>query len=116
MFSQKAGTFGASGRMAPAPTMAIARYEVFSMTALLCGEKNFACQSPFKFHPSALRGEFRSLRRAAVHYVCDVVQIRNQPRLRSVNRAQSQAGFKRGQFGSAHRSEERRVGKECRSR
>jgi hypothetical protein len=31
MFSQKADTLGASGRMAPTPTIAMAREEVLSM-------------------------------------------------------------------------------------
>jgi hypothetical protein len=35
MFSQKVLTFGASGRTAPTPTIAMARYEVFSMMAPL---------------------------------------------------------------------------------
>src|SRR5579871_5543295 len=35
MFCQKADAFGASGRMAPTPTIAIARAAVFSMITLL---------------------------------------------------------------------------------
>jgi hypothetical protein len=38
-FSQKAATFGASGKTAPTPTIAMARCAVFSMMTLLLYER-----------------------------------------------------------------------------
>ena len=49
-----------------------------------------------------LRSQLLALRCAAVQYVCYVIHVRNQSRLRAMNGGHSQSCFKRGQFGVAY--------------
>src|ERR1019366_6731174 len=49
-----------------------------------------------------LGGQFGALGSAAVQYVCYVIQVRNEARLRAVNGGQSQTRFKPGYLGIAY--------------
>src|ERR1051326_5495525 len=111
MFSQKAGTFGASGRMAPASTMAMARDEVFSTTTLL----RRSCPAPGALRSSAALASTvgrrkrcsssscgLALRGAAVQNVCYMIQIGNQSSLCAMDCGQVDCGFEACKFAGGY--------------
>src|SRR5579864_3381129 len=102
MFSQKEGTFGASGRMAPAPTMAMARYEVFSTTTLLrrscsvpSARRSIAATNGVTGHrgKSLTSGRSFVLDGAAIQNVCHMIHVGNQSSLCAMDRGQVDCGF-----------------------
>src|SRR6516162_6982436 len=106
MFSQKACAFGASGRMAPTPTIATARCTAFSMTfssravrhlMTRRGELPDACARFLTVESQFCQFFCWTLLCASVQHVGDVVHVSQQANLRTPDCRQSQGEFECGQ-------------------
>src|SRR6185437_6242283 len=64
----------------------------------------FHGDTPITVDRKNLRHRLHALGLAAVQYVCDVIQIRNEARLHAVNGGQSQTRFKPADLGSTDTS------------
>src|SRR5215471_18915281 len=112
MLFQNSVAFGASGRIAPTPTIAIARCAEFSMTFLVQRSMRLSEEGGQTHAPplSTLEGNFPSefgylLLHAPIKNICDVVHVVDQTKLRAANCCQSKALLESRDFGFAYASE-----------